>query len=112
MIAAARNSRAVRGSPRISHPSVTATTGLTYAYVETNDVRTFRRSHRYALNPTKDPARINQASPIHDWVEMAETCNRWSSPVVIATKKMTPPPTICCMPLPSSGAFGSGARRA
>jgi len=66
MIAAATNSRAVMGSPRISHPSVTATTGLTYAYVETNDVRTLRSSHRYALNPTDDPARISQTSPIHD----------------------------------------------
>ena len=47
--------RAVSGSPASAHPSSTATTGFTYAYVDTFAGVVARRSHAYAENATSDP---------------------------------------------------------
>jgi hypothetical protein len=75
-------------------------------------VRTFRRSHRYELKPTKEPATISHARPSHETRDTAENENPRSSPAASATARITPPPTSCCIPLPSSGVLGSGALRA
>jgi hypothetical protein len=45
MIVPASTVRTVLVSSRISHPRNTATTGFTYAYVDTSVVRALRRSH-------------------------------------------------------------------
>ena len=45
-------------SLKTDHPRKTATTGFTYAYVETSDVRAWPRSHEYYANPTHDPMTI------------------------------------------------------
>jgi len=54
-MAPATTVRTVTGSERKAHPRNTATTGFTYAYVETSDVRAFRSSHTYEANPTNEP---------------------------------------------------------
>jgi hypothetical protein len=48
-------------SPRISHPSTTATIGFTYAYVETSEMGADRRSQTYEVNPMKLPTTIRYA---------------------------------------------------
>jgi hypothetical protein len=48
-IAPAINVWSVMVSSRINQPRNTATTGFTYAYVDTSDVRAFRRSHTYEV---------------------------------------------------------------
>ena len=49
--------KTIRGINRLEVVS-TATTGFTYAYVETSDVRACPRSHEYDANPTHDPMTI------------------------------------------------------
>ena len=60
---AARDDRADRTClSRMSQPRNTATTGSTYAHVETSDVRAVRSSQRYAVNPTRaEHAEVEQA---------------------------------------------------
>ena len=66
MIAPATMVRAVSGSEAKAAPSRTATTGFTYAYVDTSDVRALRISHAYAEKPTSDPATTSQPTASRD----------------------------------------------
>ena len=59
MMAAATSIRGVNDSPATSQPRKTATTGFTYAYVETRDGGQTRSSHMYALRATMDPITAN-----------------------------------------------------
>jgi hypothetical protein len=54
-IAPAITVRSEIDSSRNAHPRTTATTGFTYAYVETSGVRAFRSNHTYDANPANDP---------------------------------------------------------
>ena len=49
MIAPATIVRGSSGSPRMSQPRKTATTGLTYAYVATSEIGATRSSQTYAV---------------------------------------------------------------
>src|SRR5690606_32228913 len=55
LITAATAIRGLLGSRANAQPSSTATTGLTYAYVETRAGVLTPRSHVYAVNPTSEP---------------------------------------------------------
>src|SRR5437867_11634943 len=48
----------VMGSCRISQPRKTATTGFTYAYVETFEVGTWPRSQMYGVYPSQESERV------------------------------------------------------
>src|SRR5204862_7613692 len=48
----------VTGSPSTAAPSAIATTGLTYAWVETTVVETLRSSHPYAEYASSEPNTI------------------------------------------------------
>src|SRR5690349_10220206 len=81
-------------SPASTHPSNTATTGFTYAYVETRDGEATVRSHVKTVNAMIDPKTMRYASARTDRRLKAATC--MVSPLAnAATSKSTPPATIC-----------------
>ena len=93
-------------------PSATATTGLTNAYVDTTEMRTFLSSQAYAENASSDPKTTRYTNAISGfvWNELA-----WMSfaspPISPATPRNTPAASIC-IAADSSGLLGSGAPRA
>lgn len=45
-------------SPSTTMPRMTATTGFTYAYVDTSEIGALPSSQTYEVNPTSEPTRI------------------------------------------------------
>src|SRR2546423_9410544 len=85
----------VMGSPRMSAPSATATTGFTNAYVETSDTEAFCSSHVNAVYATNEPNTTRYANAINDRTENVAGSICASSPLgSAATIRTTPPASI------------------
>src|SRR5215467_13033208 len=94
MIAAARIVRKVRRSLANAHPSTTATTGLTNAYVPTLAADDTFSSHVYAVIPTIEPNTIKYPNDRNDSVVTRVISRRDHSPVMVpAINNKTPPAT-------------------
>src|SRR5690242_4737173 len=90
--AAATSVRQEIGSPAIAQPRITATTGLTYAYVAAFAGVVERSRYTYAVKPTNEPNVTRYENPSADGSVTRWISNRASSPVTsAATRKTTPP---------------------
>src|SRR5208337_471881 len=85
IMTAAKRMRGVNGSLANQLPRKTATTGLTYAYVDTNEMGAFCNSQPYDTNPTNEPIKIKKARPSHERIETAAKWNPFNSPVAALT---------------------------
>ena len=98
-------------SSRTTAPRITAPTGVTYAYVETSDVRALRSNQRYDVNPSHEPNTIRYASARTEARENVDVSIRPNSPATaLRTMRMTPAASIC-IPALTNVRRGSGARR-
>jgi hypothetical protein len=93
-------------------PRITATTGLTNAYVATTEIRTFLSSHAYAENATSEPTRTRYANAITGFVENDDAWMSFASPPISPAAARKTPAASICIDADSSGLLGSGAPRA
>src|SRR5882724_6707303 len=98
-------------SPANSHPSNTATTGLTNAYVPTFAALECFNSHIYAVNPTSEPKIIKYPSDNTDLVVTKFRSNRDHSPVIEPAINNRIPPAVDCIPVIIRADLGNGACR-
>ena len=82
---------------------------MTYAYVDTSDVRALRSSHRYDVNPTHDPNTIRYASAISEARENCDGSTSASSPVIAPPAINAAPPIIISIAAATNGRWGSTA---
>ena len=112
MIAEATPICAVNFSLANSQPSKTATTGFTYAYVESSDTGALCSSHPYATKPTSEPNLISYNKPSHDFVETCARLKPLNSPLSKLTRNSATAPVNISIPVPSSVDLGMSAPRA
>ena len=107
--APAINVCSVISSPRRIQARITATTGLTYAYVATSEIGAARRSQTYALNPMNVPATMRYPS-----ASTPSVVNRASpsSPSATDTIASSTPPHSEPSPADTNGRRGRRAPRA
>src|SRR5437870_8191120 len=86
----------VTASPASDQPRKTATTGLTYAYVETFAAVVTRSNQMYAVNATSEPKNIKYAT---ERLERRDTLAglkpAHSFEITLATKNIALPMSIC-----------------
>src|SRR5271157_582965 len=109
IMAAAKRMRGVNGSLANKLPRKTATTGLTYAYVDTNEMGAFCNNQPYDTNPTNEPMKIKKARPSHERIETAAKWNPFNSPVAALTMNNATAPVNISAPVPINDDFGISA---
>src|SRR5215467_8931365 len=111
MIAAAASVRDVIDSPAIAQPRKTATSGLTYAYVDAFAGLTVRSRKMYAVNPTREPNETRYSHPTHDWPVTRASCSCDGSPrATPMAMRPTLPPSIWS-PVESAAESGRAPNR-
>ena len=98
-------------SPANNHPSNTATTGFTKAYVPTFAALECFNSHIYAVNPTSEPKTIKYPSDKTDCVVTNFRSSRDHSPVTVPAMNSSTPPEVDCIPVIIIADLGNGACR-
>src|SRR4051812_6302821 len=94
-----------------SQPRKMATTGFTYAYVDTFEIGAFFSSQTYAVYATSEPAVTSQMKPAIDFVEKPPTSTEPNSPATAPTTTITAPEVTICSDVDSMVSRGSGQRR-
>src|SRR5262249_31075573 len=105
----ARTIRSVIASPAKAQPSSTATTGVTYAYVETRAGVVERSSQTYAEKPRREPKTMRYASERSDREEIEARSRRDPSPPASPTIQSSVPPPIICIAVEVRTELGSFA---
>ena len=97
---------------RNSVPRMTATTGLTNAYVATVEMRTFFNSQAYAEKAISEPTSTRYAKAISGfvWNELARTS--LTSPAASPAMPRNRAAASICIEADSNGLLGSGTPRA
>ncbi len=85
------------GSPKNAQPSKTATTGFTYANVETFEGVLFANNQIYTGKAINDPTVTRAANAIQDWELTEEMPNPLPSLKTRPINKVHNPPQIICM---------------
>src|SRR4051795_7440010 len=89
------------------HPRKIATTGFTYAYVETFEIGAFLSSHVYALYATSEPAVTSHTKPAIDASEKLPTSTLPNSPAKAPTTIISAPEVSICNDVDSIVSPGS-----
>ncbi len=108
MKAAPAIARAPRRSSRMAHPSTTATTGFTYATVDSRAGVVALTSQPKALNATNDPkiVRYTSASAL-SVVTPVRATTPGSPRAALMSNIATPPVSICCAAAMTGCAFSA-----